>query len=103
MERDLEIWQRACEPADPKAVAVLLEQTLEIFGTPDNWERIAVFYLEAFEDAPLDLVQAALKDVRRTCKFFPKPAELRAPIAKEIGERRHTTWLLRLMLGPKMG
>ncbi len=69
----------------------MLVDTLEVFGLPDNWDKVAKHYLEAFEDVPLDLVQAALKDVRLTFKFpFPKPADLREPIRQALSERLGT-------------
>ena len=55
---------------------------------PENWADIAKFYIEALEDVPHDLVEEALKHVRLNCTFFPKPAELRGPIAEALSERR---------------
>ncbi|MBP2301552.1 hypothetical protein [Azospirillum picis] len=76
-------------PADPRAIAVELEKTLALFGAPDNWDDIADVYLETFEDVPLDLVRQACKAARLRCKWFPKPAELLAPISEELSRRRH--------------
>ena len=71
---------------------------MELYGVPDNWDAIAIFHLEAFEDVPLDLVVRALKTVRRTCRFFPKPAELRGPIKDDLLERIVTRVRLGSML-----
>ena len=46
VQQELSHWEFACQPADPKTVAVLLEQTLELYGVPDNWDAIAIFHLE---------------------------------------------------------
>ena len=94
VEREIARWEPCLRPADPKAVAVLLERTLELFGVPDNWDEIADFYFEAFEDMPVDLVEKALKHARQHCRFFPKPVELRESILEEWDERRRP--LLRL-------
>lgn len=90
--------EQVYQPASPKHVAVLLEQTLALFGAPENWDEIAEFYLEAFETVPLDLVRKALKDARMNLKFFPKPAELRAPILDELMRRQETVYRLRAAL-----
>lgn len=95
---ELARWEASCAPADPRSVAVLVEQTLELFGLPDNWDQVADFYLEAFEDVPLDLVKRALKDVRMGCKFFPKPTELRDPIRQDLARRRIQISRLNAML-----
>jgi hypothetical protein len=74
-------------PCDPRKALVLLEQTLALYGVPDNWEDIAEFYIEAIEDLPEDLLVRALKHVRLTSKWFPKPSELRAPVGEDIARR----------------
>jgi hypothetical protein len=70
-----------------------------MFGMPANWSKVAPFYLEAFEDVPVDLVAVALKHVRKHSKFFPKPAELRAPITSELSARKRALTKLRLAKG----
>jgi hypothetical protein len=69
-------------------LAVMLLQTLELYGLPDNWQKVAPFYLEALADVPADLVARGLKAVRMTCKWFPKPSELRQAMPDELSERR---------------
>ena len=99
VEAERDRWAELSRPADPKAAAVLLDQTLELFvPLPQNWAQIAGFYHEVLADVPLDLVEAALLHVRRTCTFFPKPAEIRGPIAEQLTERRRTRDRLETML-----
>lgn len=84
-------------PVDSKTLAVLLMQTFKIWNPPDDFDDTAPFYREALEDVPLDLVQAALKHLRQTLKWFPKPSELRAPIETELRRRRDVLRRLKLM------
>lgn len=84
-------------PIDGKTLAVLLMQTCKIWNPPEDWDDIAGFYREALEDVPLDLVQSALKHLRLTLKWFPKPCELRAPIEAELQRRRDVLRRLKLM------
>jgi hypothetical protein len=84
-------------PIDPKALAVLLLKTLKLWRLPEDWDDIAPFYRDALADAPLDLVQAALRHVRLTLKWFPKPCELRAPIEAELERRRNLLRRIRTM------
>lgn len=85
-------------PIDLKELTVLLDQTLALFEDrrPANWGHIAEFYLEALEDVPADLAREALRHVRRNVRFFPKPADLRAPIVEELARRQHIRLRLRL-------
>jgi hypothetical protein len=76
------------EPIDPKTLAVLLLKSLKLWKLPEDWDDVAPFYREALADVPLDLVQSALKHLRLTLKWFPKPCELRAPIEAELRRRR---------------
>lgn len=82
---------------DGKTLAVLLMQTFKIWNPPDDIDDTAQFYREALEDVPLDLVQASLKHLRQTLKWFPKPCELRAPIETELRRRRDVLRRLKLM------
>lgn len=98
VQTQLDRWKPHCQPADPKIVAAMLDKTLAIYGLPANWNEIAEFYLEVFENAPLDLVTKSLKHVRLTSKFFPKPSELLEPIEKELNRRRLTVSRLEMVL-----
>lgn len=95
------------QPADTQILAALLKQTLAIWQSnqPANFKEIAGSYLEAFENVPIDLVQSALKHVRLTSKFFPKPAELLEPIRTEMENRKQTLRRLTTMnmLAQKQG
>lgn len=82
---------------DGKTLAVLLAQTFKLWNPPEDWDDTAPFYREALEDVPLDLVQSALKHLRQTLKWFPKPCELRAPIEGELRRRRDVLRRLKLM------
>lgn len=84
-------------PIEAKMLAVLLAQTCKIWNPPEDWDDIAQFYREALEDVPVDLVQSALKHLRLTLKWFPKPCELRAPIEAELQRRRDVLRRLRTM------
>src|SRR5262249_55279447 len=53
-----------------------------------NLAQIMPAYLEALADVPPDLVEIALKHVRQNLKWFPKPCELREPIAGVLEARR---------------
>jgi hypothetical protein len=75
-------------PIDDKVLAVLLVKSLKLWKLPEDWDDVAPFYREALADVPLDLVQSALKHLRLTLKWFPKPCELRAPIEAELRHRR---------------
>jgi hypothetical protein len=88
-------YETALTPAAPELVAVLLEETLENYDVPQNWDRVSGFYFEAFEDVPPDLVALALKRQRLSpSRFFPKAGELRALIADELVGRRRERLLL---------
>lgn len=98
--------EHALTPICTKDAAALLAQTVEVFGVPQNWDRTAKFYLEALEDVPPDLAELAMKRVRMNLKFFPKPSEIRAQIAPELGERNtararlsHALWRLSRSIG----
>lgn len=85
------------EPVDPKALAVLLLKSLKLWKLPEDWDDIAPFYREALADVPVDLVQSALKHLRLTLKWFPKPCELRAPVEAELQRRRDLLRRLKTM------
>ena len=88
--------ERRVLPADPRLVATELERSLELYGVPENWDAVAEFYVEAFDDAPFDLVRLACYRLRRSAlRFFPRPGEIRALIADELGARKSEAAKLR--------
>jgi hypothetical protein len=88
------------KPIGLKALATMLDQTLSLWPTPENWAQIGRFYTEALADVPFDLVDKALRHVRmhRQYATMPKPAELRQPIEADLAARRGELTKLRLML-----
>ena len=89
---------RLLTPVDTKTGMVLLDQTMGLFGTPENWGDIAEFYLEAIEDLPEDLLRKALKHIRMTYKnFIPKPAHIREHVEGEYKTRISCASKLRIM------
>ena len=94
----LVILDASTTPCDPKVAMILLEETLELFGAPENWHLVAKFYLEAIEDIPEDLLMIALKSVRTNNKWFPKPVEIREAAMNELSARRYATTKLKVML-----
>ena len=81
-------WNQTLVPCDRKAAMVMLDETLALYGAPDNWDSVAKFYLEAVDDVPEDLLAKALKHIRMNLKWFPKPCEIRTPIAEDMEKRR---------------
>lgn len=69
-----------------------------LWGLPERWDEMVDFYLEAFDDVPLDLAEQAFKHARLNCKFFPKPAELREPIKDELVKRQAPVHRLQAVL-----
>lgn len=84
--------RKGLESINPKTLAVMLEETLALWPLPPNFGVTAKFYREALEDVPADLVAKALKQIRLSSKFFPKPAEIRELIRDELTRRRRERW-----------
>ena len=96
--REMKLARSFLAPTDPKALAVQLVQTLDLYGLPENWGRIAKFYLEALADVPADLVAETMRTARMTLKWFPKPSELRDCIPEEARRRRLALARMRVAL-----
>lgn len=79
--------ERQSSTTSAKAVAVILKPLIDLHGKPPNWETSSAIYVEALADLPPDLLATAVQQCIRTCRFFPKPAELRNAIADELAER----------------
>ena len=88
---DARLLEAHCAPADPRWLAIELKRTVDALRpAPKGIDEGAASdaMMEALEDAPVDIVQAALKRVRMECKWFPKPAEIRDRVVAELGERK---------------
>lgn len=51
-------------------------------------------YFEALRDLPFEKVAQALNQAARVCKFFPKPAELRAIIVGDAEDAAEGAWMI---------
>jgi hypothetical protein len=71
-----------------RAVAVLLKPLIDLHGKPRNWETAAALYVEALADIPPELLAKAVQHAIVSNPYFPKPADLRASIADELGHYR---------------
>jgi len=69
-------------------VGVVLADVLELFTLPANWGDVAHHYRAAVADLPPDLLIVAMRHIRDHSRFFPKPAELRIPVTRELTERK---------------
>lgn len=54
--------------------------------------RVAL-YRAALDDLPFDRVREALNLSARTCKFFPKPVEVRELVSGNLDDRAESAWL----------
>lgn len=82
-----------CQPINPKMLAVEINRTMAIFPPPqglddDGMRALGDAMTEVLRDMPADIVMAALRRVWLECKFFPRPAEVRAFANAELGERK---------------
>lgn len=75
-------------PIDERELGVKLAQTLALWPPPDNLAAVMPAYRMALADVPADLVDIALRHVMLNCKWFPRPAEIREPIARLLEQRR---------------
>lgn len=51
-------------------------------------------YFEALRDVPFEAVARALNAAVKTCKFFPRPAELRTLAIGDIDDATEAAWML---------
>jgi hypothetical protein len=63
--------------ADRECFGELLAQLGDVFGEELSAARVHGYWL-ALEDLPLGDVERSVAEALRECKFFPRPAELRA-------------------------
>lgn len=76
----------ALRPADPRHLVVLLDGTLRLWRKPGDIESTAEFYVEALEEFPVHVIEAALRHVRLSHRYptMPSPADFRAAALSAI-------------------
>ena len=86
----LERGRLANAPADPKITAALLVQLSHVVLIRDCADHDAMMrvYVEDLSEIPPDLLHAACVTWRRSSKFWPTLAELRALIVPDLSRRR---------------
>jgi hypothetical protein len=84
-------------------MAIALSFAIGLHGTPAKWEIQAPLYVDLLSDLPHDLLFVGMRSALRDTAFFPKPAEIRAPIREELARRNHVVRRLgtALMLAEK--
>jgi hypothetical protein len=86
---DIVAFEATLTPAPREAALVALMRTLAGFDPPNgNIQVHTDACLEMLQDVPLDIVRTGLKRVTAECVFTPKPAEIRARVVAELGERK---------------
>lgn len=76
---------------DVKAFSAVIGVLAEALNEPMSPVRIKA-YFEDLADFDLERVCAALRQARRTCKFFPKPVELRELIEGTAEDAAEQAW-----------
>ncbi len=77
--------------ADSPAFAVALTALAEVYGEELSKTRIRL-YFEALRHVDFARIQAAFQQAMRTCRFFPKPAELLDLIDGDLEDRAAYQW-----------
>jgi hypothetical protein len=95
---EVERHTAALVPVDRRTLLVVADPVLALFPMPDNWEDQAQAWYAALYDIPEDLIRSAFERVARNCRFWPRPAEVRAQIAQELMERKVAANRLRVAL-----
>lgn len=62
--------------ADHRRFGELLALLGEVFNEPVTTARVAGYWL-ALQDLPFGIVHDGVQEALKTCRFFPKPAEIR--------------------------
>ena len=88
-------------PIDLRELTIVLDETLALWRTPEQFEGTAEFYVEALEDAPRDLALAACKAVRVNHGYasMPLPGDFRRHVKEELARRKSLAVQLRLAVG----
>ncbi len=98
VERALDQALQAMAPATPAQIAARLEMAFVLFRRPENFIDQQPAYLRALEDIPPDLLDQAMRQVEKKCKFLPTPAEIRVFIEDQLTERMVTAKRLEICL-----
>lgn len=72
-------------------IAVEVTQTAELFGEQMSEGRLTL-YVNSIEYIPIDAAIWALREARRRCKFFPKPAEIHELIQGSPDDTAALAW-----------
>lgn len=90
------------QPASPEAIDEALLALSIVFRTnsiaPAEAEALFKLYERHLSDLPADLLVKAVDRAHRECRFFPKPAELRAFVEDDMNDRRAKAARARLLL-----
>lgn len=95
-------YQAGIQPASPEAIDEVLLALSIVFRTnsiaPAEAEALFKLYERHLSDLPADLLVKAVDRAHRHCRFFPKPAELRAFVEDDMIDRRQKAARARLLL-----
>lgn len=108
VDRAIMAVERALEPVPADAILAGVKRLLDAMNPPSQsakrddiaadlaawWKRNHEIYVAALADLPEDLLKAGSLAALRSCRFMPKPADIRKPVEQELA-RRHAA-LLRL-------
>ena len=95
---NLEAARAGTRAAGEMAIGKALAKLMTIFRTPDSWEDASDTYMDALADLPADLLDEGVRYCLKTCRYFPRPAEIFAPIQGELDKRHATVRRLETML-----
>lgn len=66
----------------------------ELFDAPTFSDAKAELYFDALKDLPLERVIDGLSQAAKTCKFMPRPAEIRQLALGDVEDRAEAAWML---------
>jgi hypothetical protein len=76
---------------DRERFGIALTGLAEIFNEPVSTPRMNA-YFSALSDLSIDRVEAAVAQLMRTAKFFPKPIEIREALQGSTRDQAETAW-----------
>src|SRR5262245_13750199 len=85
-------WRRSMKPADRKAFLVELTVLAEVFHEALSDVRLEGYW-KALDDLSINEIRSASRHAARTCKFFPKPAELREALMGTPEDSGEIAWM----------